>query len=170
MSRTNGYTAIRFGCDLPECRTRCSPGAPADTEGGNAMADRESAPLSDEERAELEQLRAEKRQREQAAQAARARAERAELERLRAERATAPQRPASAPRRRAVPSRTAAAAEKPIVDPEHLTFGQKMVLSDEHDDDDMPAMPPAQKLIIAICVIGLVVAIGWYALSNSGIL
>lgn len=49
------------------------------------MAD-EQAPLTDEERAELERLRAEKAARENAAQAA---AQKAELERLRAEQAEA---------------------------------------------------------------------------------
>ena len=50
------------------------------------MADQDARPLTDEERAELEALRAEK-----------ARRERAELEALRADQAAAPATPAPAP-------------------------------------------------------------------------
>lgn len=107
------------------------------------MADVETSPLTDEERAELEALRAEK-----------ARRERAELEALRAESA------AAADPREAAPASSAASAaparpEEPVVaaDPAQRTFGQRMVLSDSEDEDGVPAMPPAQKIIIALALI-----------------
>lgn len=101
------------------------------------MSDFDSTPLSDDERAELEALRAEKVRREEAE---RARRDRAELEALRAE-AKPSQRPSSKP--------DAVAAQ----DPADKTFGQRMVTSSETDDDGLPAMPPAQKIIIAVCII-----------------
>ena len=101
------------------------------------MSDFDSTPLSDDERAELEALRAEKARREEAE---RARRERAELEALRAE-AKPSQRPSSKP--------DVVAAQ----DPADKTFGQRMVTSSETDDDGLPAMPPAQKIIIAVCII-----------------
>ncbi len=101
------------------------------------MSDFDSTPLSDDERAELEALRAEKARREEAE---RARRDRAELEALRAE-AKPSQRPSSKP--------DAVAAQ----DPADKTFGQRMVTSSETDDDGLPAMPPAQKIIIAVCII-----------------
>ena len=124
------------------------------------MADQDTAPLTDEERAELEALRAEKAAREEAK---RARRERAELEALRAEAKAAEQpAPAAKPAPR-VDDRP------PVVDPENLTFGQRMVMTPKTDDpDDIPGMPPAQKIIIAIV---LLVAVGggiWIALSNAG--
>ena len=124
------------------------------------MADQDTAPLTDEERAELEALRAEKAAREEAE---RARRERAELEALRAEAKAAEQpAPAAKPAPR-VDDRP------PVVDPDNLTFGQRMVMTPKTDDpDDIPGMPPAQKIIIAIV---LLVAVGggiWIALSNAG--
>lgn len=108
----------------------------------------QNTPLSDEERAELEALRAEKARREEEE---RARKERAELEALRAEQAAA----------------DAPASQKPAVDPEHLTFGQKMVMTkDEVDEDGVPPMPPAQKLIIAVGVVLLIVAGFWLVKNN----
>lgn len=101
------------------------------------MSDFDSTPLSDDERAELEALRAEKARREEAE---RARRERVELEALRAE-AKPSQRPSSKP--------DAVAAQ----DSADKTFGQRMVTSSEIDDDGLPAMPPAQKIIIAVCII-----------------
>lgn len=86
--------------------------------------------LSDQERAELEQLRAEKEQREAAEAAAR---ERAELERLRAEKAEAEEDAAHAARVEA--------------------GRQKM-----EPGDDLK-MPAAQKLMIAICVVLFIAAI-----------
>lgn len=144
------------------------------------MADQESTPLTDAERAELEELRAEKARREEAE---RARRERAELEELRAESRAAkadqaasasapePAPAAEAPRpKSAQGSAQRAKAEKPVVDPDNLTFGQRMVMTpDKTDDDGIPTMPPAQKIIIAlglICVIGGAI---WIGLSNAGI-
>lgn len=130
------------------------------------MADNDTAPLSDEERAELEALRAEKAAREQAE---RARRERAELEALRAERAASEEGAAEpAPASAAEPSR--AAAERPVVDPDNPTFGQRMVMTPEGaDEDGIPGMPPAQKLVIGLC---LLLAVGggiWVVLSNAGV-
>lgn len=130
------------------------------------MADRETAPLSDEERAELEALRAEKAAREEAQ---RARRERAELEALRAESRAADEAKAKSAPRASAPARTAADNRPPVVDPDNLTFGQRMVMTPKVDDpDDIPGMPPAQKIIIAIV---LLIAVGggiWIALSNAG--
>ena len=148
------------------------------------MADQDTAPLTDEERAELEALRAEKAAREEAE---RARRERAELEALRAE-AKAAEQPAAAaePTPEAVsapaaaPTPAPAPAAKPaprtddrppVVDPDNLTFGQRMVMTpEETDDDGIPKMPPAQKIII---LIGLLCVIGGGAyiwLSNAGLI
>lgn len=134
------------------------------------MVDSQTTPLTDAERAELEELRALKAQHEEEE---RARKERAELEALRAERAAAskPEAPAApkvaasaapAPTPAATPVPTTAPQnkEKPIVDPENLTFAQRMVLGDSastSDEDDIPGMPPAQKIIVILaiaCVIG----------------
>lgn len=115
------------------------------------MADVETSPLTDEERAELEALRAEK-----------ARRERAELEALRAESAAAadpretvaPAVPEPSPAPSAA-SAVPARPEEPVVaaDPAQRTFGQRMVLSDSEDEDGVPTMPPAQKIIIALALI-----------------
>lgn len=91
--------------------------------------------LSDQERAELEQLRAEKEQREAAAAAAR---ERAELEQLRAEKAAHEDDAAHA-------ARVEAARQK--MEP----------------GDDM-RMPAAQKILLAICVVLFIAAI-WYVVT-----
>lgn len=126
----------------------------------------QNTPLSDEERAELEALRAEKARREEEE---RARVERAELEALRAERAAAQspsdsQEPAPVPKRRRAPRQ-----QDPVVDPDNLTFGQKMVMTrDEEDEDGVPPMPPAQKLIIAVGVVLLVIAGFWIVKNNLG--
>lgn len=126
------------------------------------MAESQTTPLTDDERAELEELRALKAQREEEE---RARRERAELEALRAERdaesaapaaAPAPAAPAPGPAPKPAP---APREEKPIVDPENLTFAQRMVLGEsaQADEDEIPGMPPAQKIIVILaiaCVIG----------------
>lgn len=108
------------------------------------MGDSRTAPLTDGERAELEELRAEKARREEEE---RARRERAELEALRAERAAARPATGTAPRPEA--------AARPA--PAEKTFGQRMVTMGTTDDDGIPAMPPAQKIIIGLCL-ALVVA------------
>lgn len=86
--------------------------------------------LSDEERAELEQLRAEKEQREAAAAAAK---ERAELKRLRAEKAQADDDAAHAAR---------------------VEAGRQRM----EPGDDLK-MPAAQKILLVICVILFIAAI-----------
>lgn len=128
------------------------------------MTDTEASPLSDDERAELEALRAEKARREEEE---RARQERAELEALRAEqqrtdvaKTREAERPAQAAPVKAAP-RPAPTQEKPIVDPDHLTFGQKMVLGDAGDDEDIPGMPPAQKLIVGLALLFVVIGAAW---------
>ena len=88
------------------------------------MAD--DASLSDEEREELEQLRAEKAERERQRAAA---AERAELERLKADKA-------AVEADRAEAQRIAEAKEK----------GRKLM---EVDEDDDLKMPTGQKIVIA---------------------
>lgn len=111
------------------------------------MQDREAMPLTDEERAELEQLRAEKAAREEAERARRERAE------------SAPAPDAKpAPRR---PRR----AEEPVGEP---TFGQRMVMTPE-SDDDVPGMAPAQKIVIAVCALCAVGGMVWVVLSNAGL-
>ena len=130
------------------------------------MSDQLDTPLTDEERAELEALRAEK-----------ARRERAELEALRAEQEAAETAPASAPKPapqaepapRPQPSTTPAPAPAP--DPaEADTFGRRMVLSQGEDDDGIPTMPPAQKILIAICLIAALGAAAYVVLNNLGML
>ena len=100
------------------------------------MAD--NAGLTDEERAELEQLRAEKAARQQDA------AERAELERLRAQRAEA--------------EAARAAQER---DAEALERGRRLM---QPDDDDL-RMPLGQKIVIA-AIVG--VAAIWLAVTVLG--
>lgn len=89
----------------------------------------ENTPISDEERSELEKLRAEKAARDKAQEAAR---ERAELERLKAEKA-AREKDAAEQRR------IAEAREK----------GRQLM---EPDDDDL-RMPKGQKIVIAAIVV-----------------
>lgn len=89
----------------------------------------ENTSLSDEERSELEKLRAEKAARDKAQEAAR---ERAELERLKAEKA-AREKDAAEQRR------IAEAREK----------GRQLM---EPDDDDL-RMPKGQKIVIAAIVV-----------------
>lgn len=101
----------------------------------------DAAPLSEQERAELEALRAEKAEREAREQAAR---ERAELEALRSERARAQQtqRAATRPAPTDEDRRIAEARER----------GAKLM----EPDDDL-RMPMGQKIVLA--VIGLLVAL-----------
>lgn len=103
------------------------------------MADNNA--LSDEERAELEALRAEKAAREQAARDAQ---ERAELERLRQQRA-------ATQAERAAEERDAAARER----------GRALM---EPDEDDL-RMPMGQKIVI-LAVVGL--AAVWLAVTLLG--
>lgn len=134
------------------------------------MAETDIAPLSDDEREELEALRAEKARREEEE---RIRAEREELAALRAEQErvdaqilreraeeaahVATPAPTSAPAPAKPAPARAAKEQKPVVDPDNMTFAQKMVLGDDagKDSDEVPGMPPAQKIIIAICVVAI---------------
>lgn len=105
------------------------PGAGRLKPKGSTMAD-SSQGLSDQERAELEQLRAEKARREAQAQA---QAERAELERLRAEQANAEADAAHAARVEAA--------------------RQRMEPGEDY------AMPVAQKIVLLICAVLFIAAI-----------
>ena len=137
------------------------------------MADGDARPLTDEERAELEALRAEKAHREEQE---RARRERAELEALRAERREVEEAPAAEPA--ASPAPKPAAGEAANSAPSgstgkkthERTFGERMVLSEGEDDDGMPSMPPAQKITIGICLVVALCVVAYIALSNLGML
>ena len=138
------------------------------------MAELESQPLSDEERAELEELRAEKARREEQEKARR---EREELAALRAERAKADEAAAKAASEPAPaapkPQPKKAARPKPVDSKpsrDEMTFAQRMVTSKEPvDEDDIPGMPPAQKLIIALALIGLIVFMGYTITGSMGL-
>lgn len=150
------------------------------------MAELESQPLSDEERAELEELRAEKARREAREEARR---EREELAALRAERAKAEEvalnaasAPAPAPKPTA--AKPAPAAPKPqpkkaarpkSVEPkpsrDEMTFAQRMVTSKEPTgENEIPGMAPAQKIIIVLALIAFVVFMGYTILTSMGLL
>lgn len=138
------------------------------------MAELESQPLSDEERAELEELRAEKARREEQEKARR---EREELVALRAERAKADEAAAKAASEPAPaaskPQPKKAARPKPVDSKpsrDEMTFAQRMVTSKEPvDEDDIPGMPPAQKLIIALALIGFIVFMGYTITGSMGL-
>ena len=138
------------------------------------MAELESQPLSDEERAELEELRAEKARREEQEKARR---EREELAVLRAERAKAEEavaKAASEPAPAASKPQPKKAARPKSVDSkpsrDEMTFAQRMVTSKEPvDEDDIPGMPPAQKLIIALALIGFIVFMGYTITGSMGL-
>lgn len=138
------------------------------------MAELESQPLSDEERAELEELRAEKARREEQEKARR---EREELVALRAERVKADEAAAKAASEPAPaapkPQPKKAARPKPVDSKpsrDEMTFAQRMVTSKEPvDEDDIPGMPPAQKLIIALALIGFIVFMGYTITGSMGL-
>ncbi len=138
------------------------------------MAELESQPLSDEERAELEELRAEKARREEQEKARR---EREELAALRAERAKAEEAAAKAASEPAPaapkPQPKKAARPKPVDSKpsrDEMSFAQRMVTSKEPvDEDDIPGMPPAQKLIIALALIGFIVFMGYTITGSMGL-
>lgn len=139
------------------------------------MAKLESQPLSAEERAELEELRAEKARREVQEKARR---EREELAALRAERAKAEEAAAKAA------SEPAPAAPKPLpkkaarpksVDPkpsrDEMSFAQRMVTSKEPaGENEIPGMAPAQKIIIVLALIAFVIFMGYTILTSMGLL
>lgn len=155
------------------------------------MAELESQPLSAEERAELEELRAEKARREAQEQARR---EREELDALRAERAKAEEaaakvasepapKPKPAPAPKPVAAKSVPAAPKPQTkkaarpkpaEPkpsrDEMTFAQRMVTSKEPTaEDEIPGMAPAQKIIIVLALIAFVVFMGYTILASMGL-
>lgn len=138
------------------------------------MAELESQPLSDEERAELEELRAEKVRREEQEKARR---EREELAALRAERSKAEEAAAKAASEPAPaapkPQPKKAARPRPVDSKpsrDEMTFAQRMVTSKEPvDEDDIPGMPPAQKLIIALALIGFIVFMVYTITGSMGL-
>ena len=152
------------------------------------MAELESQPLSDEERAELEELRAEKARREAREEARR---EREELTALRAERAKAEEaaanaapKPAPAPAPKPAAAKPAPAAAKPQpkkaarpkpAEPtpsrDEMTFAQRMVTSKEPTgENEIPGMAPAQKIIIVLALVAFVVFMGYTILTSMGLL
>ena len=151
------------------------------------MAELESQPLSDEERAELEELRAEKARREAQEEARR---EREELAALRAERAKvdeaaakAAPAPAPVPAPKPDGAKPAPAAPKPQpkkaarpkpAEPKssrnEMTFAQRMVTSKEPTaENEIPGMAPAQKIIIVLALIAFVVFMGYTILTSMGL-
>ena len=138
------------------------------------MAELESQPLSDEERAELEELRAEKARREEQEKARR---EREELAALRAERAKAEEavaKVASEPAPAAPkPQPKKAARPKPVdskPNRDEMTFAQRMVTSKEPTaENEIPGMAPAQKIIIVLALIAFVVFMGYTILTSMGL-
>lgn len=150
------------------------------------MAELDSQPLSDEERAELEELRAEKARREAQEEARR---EREELAALRAERAKAEEAAASAaserkPAPRPAAAKPAPAAPKPqpkkaarpkpaepTLSRDEMTFAQRMVTSKEPTaEGEIPGMAPAQKIIIALALVAFVVFMGYTIMTSMGLL
>lgn len=142
------------------------------------MAELESQPLSAEERAELEELRAEKARRETQEEARR---EREELAALRAERAKAEEaaaKPALAPAPKPAPvapkpQPKKAACPKPAeakLSRDEMTFAQRMVTSKEPTgENEIPGMAPAQKIIIVLALIAFVVFMGYTILTSMGL-
>lgn len=146
------------------------------------MAKLESQPLSAEERAELEELRAEKARREAQEEARR---EREELAALRAERAKAEEAAANvAPAPKPAAAKPAPTAPKPQpkraarpkpVEPkpsrDEMTFAQRMVTSKEPaGENEIPGMAPAQKIIIVLALIAFVIFMGYTILTSMGLL
>lgn len=145
------------------------------------MAELESQSLSAEERAELEELRAEKARREAQEEARR---EREELTALRAEREKAEEAAANvAPAPRPAAAKPAPAAPKPQpkraarpkpVEPkpsrDEMTFAQRMVTSKEPTgENEIPGMAPAQKTIIVLALIAFVIFMGYTILTSMGL-
>lgn len=147
------------------------------------MAELESQPLSDEERAELEELRAEKARREAQEEARREREELAALraERAKAEEATAnaapaaPKPAAAKPAPAAPKSQPKRAAHPKPVEPkpsrDEMTFAQRMVTSKEPTgENEIPGMAPAQKIIIVLALIAFFIFMGYTILTSMGLL
>lgn len=151
------------------------------------MAELESQPLSAEERAELEELRAEKARREAQEEARR---EREELAALRAEREKAEEaaanvafEPAPAPAPKPAAAMPAPIAPKPQpkkaahpkpAEPkpsrDEMTFAQRMVTSKEPTgENEIPGMAPAQKIIIVLALIAFIVFMGYTLMTSMGL-
>lgn len=151
------------------------------------MAELESQPLSAEERAELEELRAEKARREAQEEARR---EREELAALRAERTKAEEAAANAvsasvpaPAPKPAAAKPAPAAPKPqprkaarlkSVEPkpsrDEMTFAQRMVTSKEPmGENEIPGMAPAQKIIIVLALIAFIVFMVYTITGSMGL-
>lgn len=142
------------------------------------MAELESQPLSAEERAELEELRAEKACREAQEEARR---EREELAALRAERAKAEEaaaKPAPAPAPKPAPAAPKPQPKKaarpkpaePKLSRDEMTFAQRMVTSKEPTgENEIPGMAPAQKIIIVLALIAFVIFMGYTILTSMGL-
>ena len=135
------------------------------------MAKLESQPLSAEERAELEELRAEKARREAQEEARR---EREELAALRAERAKA-EEAAAKPAPTAPKPQPKKVARSKSVEPrpsrDEMTFAQRMVTSKEPTgENEIPGMAPAQKIIIVLALIAFVIFMGYTILTSMGLL
>lgn len=151
------------------------------------MAELESQPLSAEERAELEELRAEKARREAQEEARR---EREELAALRAEREKAEEAaakgtavPAPAPAPKPAAAKPAPTAPKPQpkkaahpkpVEPkpsrDEMTFAQRMVTSKEPTgENEIPGMAPAQKIIIMLALLAFVIFMVYTITGSIGL-
>lgn len=149
------------------------------------MAELESQPLSAEERAELEELRAEKARREAQEEARREREELAALraEREKAEEAAAKVAPKPAPAPKPAAAKPAPTAPKPQpkkaarpkpVEPkpsrDEMTFAQRMVTSKEPTgENEIPGMAPAQKIIIALALIAFIVFMVYTITGSMGL-
>lgn len=146
------------------------------------MAELESQPLSAEERAELEELRAEKARREAQEEARR---EREELAVLRAERekaeeaaakgASEPKPAAAKPAPTTPKPQPKKAARSKSVDPkpsrDEMSFAQRMVTSKEPTgENEIPGMAPAQKIIIVLALVAFVIFMGYTILTSMGLL
>lgn len=134
------------------------------------MAELESQPLSAEERAELEELRAEKARREAQEEARR---EREELAALRAEREKAEEAAAKPAPTAPKPQPKRAAHPKPVEPKpsrDEMTFAQRMVTSKEPTgENEIPGMAPAQKIIIALALIAFIVFMVYTITGSMGL-
>ena len=138
------------------------------------MVELESQPLSAEERAELEELRAEKARREAQEEARR---EREELAALRAEREKAEEAAAKAASEPAPaapkPQPKKAVRPKPVDSKpsrDEMTFAQRMVTSKEPTgENEIPGMAPAQKIIIVLALIAFIVFMGYTLMTSMGL-
>lgn len=152
---------------------------------GYTMAELESQPLSAEERAELEELRAEKARREAQEEARREREELAALraEREKAEEAAAKVASEPAPAPKPAAAKPAPAAPKPqpkkaahpkAIEPkpsrDEMTFAQRMVTSKEPTgENEIPGMAPAQKIIIVLALIAFIVFMVYTITGSMGL-